>query len=116
MDFGINLGPNDSDYTVYRSPSLPETDDFGRWLHLAVVYDTVAGQVAFYVDGRLVNAKPAAVDTALVLGPCQIGNWAAWKDDAFPVRNFQGRIDELMIFRRALSAAEVKAMFEEGKP
>ena len=115
IDFGINLGPRDSDYTVYHSLPLVDTDDFGRWLHLAVVYDTAARQIDFYADGRLVNAKPTTDDTELVLGPCELGNWAA-SEHPFPVRNFQGRIDELMIFRRALTAVEVKTMYEEGKP
>ena len=115
MDIGVTLGLEGAE-TIYRSTSLPETDDFGRWLHLALVYDTAAGQVAFYADGRLATVKPTTDDIALALGPCEIGNWAAWKGSAFPVRNFRGRIDEFMVFRRALAAAEVKAMCEEGRP
>ena len=92
-----------------------DTDDFGRWLHLAVVYETVAKRIDFYADGRLVNSKPTTDDTELVLGPCELGHWAA-SEHPLPVRNFQGCIDELMIFRRALTAVEVKDMCEEGKP
>ena len=73
MDFGINLGPGDSDCTVYHSLPLLDTDDFGRWLHLAVVYDTAARQIEFYADGRLVNSKPTADDTELVAGPLRAG-------------------------------------------
>ncbi len=116
MDLGVNLGPSAPYETIYRSSSLPEADDFGRWLHLAVVYDTAAKQVAFYADGRLVTVKSTADDTAPVLGPCEIGNWDAWTSHPFAVRNFRGRIDELMIFRRALTAAEVKTMYDNGKP
>ena len=116
MDFGINFGPGDSDCTVYHSLPVLDSDDFGRWLHLAVVYDTAARQIEFYADGRLVNSKRTADDIELVAGPCELGNWYADSKDPFPVRNFQGRIDELMIFRRALTAGEVKTMYEEGKP
>jgi hypothetical protein len=32
------------------------------------------------------------------------------------MRGLQGRMDELLIFRRALRDTELKAMFEQGKP
>ena len=114
LDFGVHLRHLVD--SVYRSPTLPEADDFGRWVHLAVTYDTVAHQVCFYADGRQVNIAPIADDTPLVLGNCEIGNWNYIPSDGFPIRNFQGRIDELLIFRRALTATEVKNMYEEGKP
>ena len=100
MDFGVSL--SETRDSVYRSPLLPELDDPGRWLHLAVVYDTAARQNAFYADGRQVNVKPLTVDVPLAPGDCEIGNWDSSKhNEGFPMRNFQGRIDELLIFRRA---------------
>jgi len=114
MDFGVCLGPSVD--TVYYSKPLLETDGFGRWRHLAVVYDSAAKQIAFYVDGQPIGMSSIAVAMPLVLGPCEIGNWAPRKDLVVPVRNFQGRIDELLIFRRGLTAAEVKAMYDKGKP
>ena len=116
MDFGVNLSPSRPDTLVYRSSSLPETDDMGRWLHLAVVYDVAAVQVSFYVDGRQVCVKPLTARVPLVLGPCEFGNWLPSKGSTFPDRTFHGRIDELMILRRALNATEVKTMYEEGRP
>ena len=115
LGVGVHLGPN-SESIVYRSLPLPETDDFGRWLHLAVVYDTAAGQVSFYADGRPVSVKPIPVNIPLALGPCEIGNWVPFKGTTLAQRSFQGQMDELMIFRRALSSAEVKNIYEEGKP
>jgi hypothetical protein len=37
-------------------------------------------------------------------------------DDPFLVRNFSGVIDEFCLFGRALSAAEIRALFGDGKP
>jgi hypothetical protein len=118
FDFGVDhgiVGVNTT--TVYRSPSLAETDEADRWLQLAAVYDTSAGQMAFYVNGRQADVKPIAANIVLVPGACEIGNWTVLNvRDTWPVRNFRGRMDELLIFRRALNAAEVKNMYEEGTP
>ena len=34
----------------------------------------------------------------------------------FPIRNFNGRIDEFLIYQAALSPTEIQALFESGKP
>jgi len=48
-------------------------------------------------------------------GTCRIGNWLSTGAFA-PVRSFNGRIDELAIWDRALSADEVRAEMERGWP
>lgn len=82
----------------------------GRWMHLAAVYDSVAGTVRFYVDGRrdgetmLAHAPPAR------LGPARIGNWN--RSD----RCLSGRIDEFVILGRALADEEVAGLHADGAP
>ena len=52
----------------------------------------------------------------ITIGPASIGNW---RFDTYPGafdRNFRGRMDELAIFGRPLSADEVQRMYEQGKP
>ena len=55
-------------------------------------------------ETREATAHPAR------LGPAQIGNWNRID------RKLSGRIDELLILGRAMSGAEVSALFEAGNP
>jgi hypothetical protein len=52
----------------------------------------------------------------LVLGHCGIGHWEPAKGIGNAIRGLQGRMDELLILKRALRDTELKTMFEQGKP
>lgn len=82
------------------------------WHHLAAVRDTVTNRFELYIDGSLKAQKtPTAVgpiDSAVntVLGRVS-PNYAS--------EHFAGRIDEMTLYTRGLSAAEIKAIFDAGK-
>jgi hypothetical protein len=90
-----------------RTSVLPER---GHWVHLAVVYDSDAGTVRFYLNGRFDNETRQAISHPARLGSAQIGNWDL-KD-----RKLSGRIDELVILGRSMGDAEVRSLFEAGTP
>ncbi len=74
------------------------------WIHLAGTYD--GAQSRLYVDGELVASSPITGDfhsdtTPVILGGN--GNDAS----GVPTELFPGRIDELMLYARALSDAEI---------
>lgn len=94
-------------YPDSRTPVLPEQ---GRWVHLAVVYNAPAKTVRFYLNG--IFDKETQQETAYParLGPAQIGNWDS-KD-----RKLSGRVDEMIILGRAMSDAEVHALYVAGNP
>ncbi|WP_410564601.1 LamG-like jellyroll fold domain-containing protein [Amycolatopsis sp. cmx-4-61] len=78
----------------------------GTWTHLAGVYDATAHTAALYVGGALqqtVSATAANVSGPLVLGGAKSGG----------VRTYltKGAIDEVAVFGRALSAAEVTTLY-----
>ena len=54
----------------------------------------------------------------LRIGPAEIGNWGQplRRTPWFAVRNLNGTIDELAIFNAALSANEIRQLYEQGKP
>ena len=54
---------------------MPVASEQGRWVQLAVVYDSVARTVRFYLNGQFDNEVPLAVAHPARLGPAQIGNW-----------------------------------------
>lgn len=72
-----------------------------RWTHLAGTYD---GQyLRLFVDGVLVSMEPRAGAIPITGGPLRIGGNSRWGD------YFTGYIDEVRIYNRALSEAEISA-------
>jgi DNA-directed RNA polymerase specialized sigma24 family protein len=46
----------------------------------------------------------------------EIGNWVVPRETgAEPIRNFNGRIDEFLLFRAALEPHEIRQMYEAGR-
>jgi len=88
------------------------TFDMGRWYHVAVVFDgslPVNERVRVYVDGQL--DKVAAESSAVVASfdsPVEVGRL---RDGG---QGFMGSIDEVGLWQRALSEAEVQTVYQLG--
>ena len=82
----------------------------GRWTHLATVYDANRRIARFYIDGEFDNEVALLAAAPAVLGPGRVGNWNHKE------RILSGRLDELVMLKRALSDAEIHALFEAGNP
>lgn len=103
---------------VVSSPALT-LDQYGMWLHLAVVVDGDSKRVVHYLNGRAVSRKGLDIAPPYRVGTAELGNWNASgfpKDDPFMIRNFSGAMDEFCLFSRALSAEEIHTLYAEGKP
>jgi hypothetical protein len=100
-------GSEETEHPDSRTSVLPEQ---GRWMHLAVTYDSETGIVRFYLNGRFDKESRQAIAHPARLGPAQIGNWD--RQD----RKLSGRVDELLLLGRTLSDDEVRALFEAGNP
>jgi catechol 2,3-dioxygenase-like lactoylglutathione lyase family enzyme len=107
---GWRLGANAIERHEHPESRTPVLGTAGRWMHLAFVYDSDARTVSFYVDGRPDGVTELAFAPPARLGPARVGNWNA-KD-----RKMSGRIDELVFVGRALSADEIRALYETGVP
>lgn len=79
------------------------------WTHLAMTYNVADGLNKLYVDGNLVQSRyrPGGIYPT-------VSNAYAGREDSGNPRNFWGRIDELAIYRRALSDAEIQAVYNAG--
>ncbi|MCX5400744.1 LamG domain-containing protein [Streptomyces sp. NBC_00102] len=73
------------------------------WTHLAGSYDPVSRNLAFYVNGKLSGTANVAGGWAST-GGLQIGRYK-WND--VYRSNFSGSIDEVAVWQRVLSGAEV---------
>ena len=91
------------------SPPLIRPGDLGRWLHVAVTIDRRSGEVIHYLDGDAVSREIKKEIPPLRFGNAEIGNWQS-QANAHPIRSFNGRIDEFLIFQRALTGAEIEEL------
>jgi len=73
----------------------------GAWTHLAATYDGAAFKL--YVNGTQVTSRALSGSIATSTNPLRIGGNTIWGE------YFAGLIDEVRIYSRALSAAEVQA-------
>ncbi len=72
------------------------------WTHLATTYDGT--NLRFYVNGQLAGSRVISGGMLTSTNPLRIGNNAVWSGEAFA-----GRIDDVRVYDRALSATEIAA-------
>ena len=88
--------------------SRPWSPASNAWYHLAVT--RTAGTFRLYVDGQQLGAEqPDARPIAQVTGPLQIGNYGATS------YALNGLIDELSIYRQALSPGQISTLHAAGR-
>ena len=87
---------------------------------LAAVIDTNANLHRLYLNGELFDEiKSGGSMPPANIGSATIGGWNNQGKGDSPqgnAHNLSGRMDELMIFQKALSAEEIKQLYEAGKP
>ena len=87
----------------------------GAWHLVTGVLDRTGAQLSIYVDGALQGSANASAlgDVNDSGSPLKIGRFfrQGW---ASPIAYFSGRIDEVQIYNRALSASEVLGIYNAG--
>ena len=76
----------------------------GKWRHVAVTYDPATGTRKFYVDGALLSSKTVAGTRKVAVGKpfyLGIGKYSS---------NFKGKMDDVMVFDRTLTAADIATL------
>jgi len=103
----VQVGINGNTPTNINSVYALDTNDLGRWQHIAVVYSASDSDISIYVNGEIDrNATyPFAGNPGFNAG--WIGGWTG-----DPNRWFEGRIDDLRFYGRDLSAAEIRAVYQ----
>ena len=116
LSFGLNIGGRYSELDMpldglLERPSLEELTD-GRVHHVVASYDAASGRKAIFVDGLLRYSRQFPPDTQIMSGgtsPLTIGNiFGGWE-------TFNGVIDEVAIYNRALADEEVAAHWSNVK-
>lgn len=80
----------------------------GIWYHVVGTWDSSVG-LKIYINGNLENSNAALTTRGTSGQPLQIGN-----QPIFGPRLFNGLIDEASVYNRAVSAAEIQAIYDAG--
>jgi ferric-dicitrate binding protein FerR (iron transport regulator) len=118
LDLGIQ-GSRIEDCQVFTSPAVVGFDQFGRWMHLAVVVDGKRKQVTHYLNGVAVSHDVLKLRPPFRIGDAELGNWNPGRFSGttpYFIRHFSGVMDEFMLFSRALSDEEISRLYSEGNP
>lgn len=98
---------------VQSSSSFP----LSQWVHVAMVFDASAGTMTLYQDGQSVGTSSASSLGLGNLQPLGIGvklNNAGTAPDGPNPGYWDGKLDDLAIWARALSATEIECINTEG--
>jgi hypothetical protein len=118
LDLGVQ-GPRATDVQIFASPPVVGLNQFGQWLYLATVVDGKRRRVIHYVNGTVVSQHELKHPPPYRVGTAELGNWNPGEipdKPPFLIRHFSGAMDEFALFNRALSDAEIRALYFEGKP
>jgi hypothetical protein len=88
------------------------TPELGRWYHLVGVRDASTNQIALYVDGKRA-ATSASGPNYVGSGPLAVGR-AKWNGENTDFWN--GAVDEVHAYDKALTAEEVSTLYTAEKP
>ena len=93
------------DYT-----SSPLANDIrGAWHHVAFTYEPISGTRAFYLDGKFVSSQVNQVVRNLnTAKPFSIGGNFLYSTD------YDGEMDEVMVFDKTLSEAQIAALAQSA--
>ena len=95
--------------TNWRWTYAPNSIQFNRWIHLAVTF----GQngVTFYLDGASYGASSQAVYPQGLSMDLEFG-----RDQPGGTDYFNGKLDDIGIWNRSLSTAEVQQLYQNQSP
>lgn len=113
------IGSEPRDHQICISPPALTLNQYGLWVHLAVVIDGASRQVVHYLNGISVSGHALTIKPPYRVGVAELGNWNAMgfpENDPFMIRNFGGAMDEFCLFGRALNGNEIRALYSSGKP
>lgn len=100
-----------SDGVNISTVDKPHGLQLDAWAHLAAVFNR--GVIEMFVNGASIGSQQVPVAT---IGdsaePLRIGDWYSTYSSSYPT--FDGILDEVAIYRRALSSSEIGAIYAAG--
>jgi hypothetical protein len=96
----------------YRSSTTTNEVVTGQWHHVAQVYDTASAKMLQFVNGAQVHATTVSGNVNSAAG----GAFMGCRKDAAYSQFFIGTLDEVVVYPRALSAAELADYVKRTAP
>jgi len=90
------------------SGDLAPTTEADQWQHVVLVRNGTTRQITGYKNGGLALSSTYLVAPGTSTYALNIGR------NPGSIQRFRGHLDEVRIFNRVLSAAEVQALYAEG--
>lgn len=90
----------------YDSPPRFNQRNYGAWYRIATVVDDGNKTVTHYIDGVPVSSLTIKESHPIRPGNVTLGN-GLWKSRSRTNRSFGGRMDDFLLFDRALTAEEI---------
>lgn len=107
--FGFWTGPTEFEYTHFECVDCLRTE---VWQHVAAVVDGKNESLAFYLDGVLQGRQGIPQPISPGVSTLYMGRWAT----AEPARLLMGSLDDVGIWQRALSSAEIALLAQAPVP
>jgi Concanavalin A-like lectin/glucanases superfamily/Protein of unknown function (DUF2939) len=119
LHYKWHLGLIDSELSLYRLPEGQDKPRVGEWVHLAGTYDGDTGRMSFYVNGdrigRQTRVGEIRLDSESLHRPLVIGAEINGPNIDDATGEFNGYVDDVRIYNRALSDDEIKVLAEEAR-
>lgn len=114
---GGNLRFHVSSETENKEIEAPMSS--GSWQHFAATLDSVSGEVKLYLFASAVHTDTTSVRPFRNLDPGEspglgLGNTHSYSPSAHQ-QPFDGKLDEIRIYNRALSPAEINWLFQQAQ-
>lgn len=106
--YGSRVGP-------VQKKLLNKAVSFSDWIHVVLVLSSKESYGKVYINGQEAVDGKFPKDALIKPGKCRIGNWV-------PVpgyeaeRRFNGRIDEVLVWKKVLSKKDITSLVENGRP
>lgn len=106
--YGTAVGPR-------QKKLLNKPVSHSSWLHVVLVLSSTESYGKIYINGKEAVDGKFPKDALIKPGKCRIGNWVPVPGYE-PERRFNGRIDEVVVWKKVLSKKEISSLVENGRP
>ena len=93
---------------MYSTSAFNFGGNLNTWVHLALVYDNVAGTEKLYINGTLNNSSTISGGPAAALTSLRVGSWNG------NARFINAKFDDFRIYTAPLPASEITNIYNYG--
>ncbi len=105
LRIGVNTGYTSETAAIAQASDPMEA---GVWVHVVGTYDSTVPSIQLYLDGVLIDTVTEGVSSAGYGNDLELA--VAVPED--PQKAWDGLVDDVLIFNRALDANEIKALYD----